>query len=88
MANMDKCAHVSDASGSKHAIDPSVQAEAARVGAELVSDHFDYVWGVAKALQGELGEGFSELPMEHPSYDPGLDQVFAPDPPSMVVGSP
>ena len=66
-------------------IDDAVHAEAARVAAVLVSDHFDYVWGVAKALQGELSEGFVDVPPEHPSYDAGLEQVFAPDPPAVPV---
>ena len=59
-----------------------------RVGAVLVDQHFDYIWGVAKALQGELTEGFVDVPPEHPSYDdPGLEQVFAPVPPSVAVQS-
>lgn len=64
-----------------------VQAEVARVSAVLVTDHFDYVWSVAKALQGELSDGFVDVPPAHPSYDPGLEQVFAPDPPRVVVRS-
>ena len=66
-------------------IDEAVVAEVARVAAVLINDHFDYVWGVAKALQGELNAGFVNVPPEHPSYDPGLEQVFAPDPPSVAV---
>jgi hypothetical protein len=53
----------------------------------LVSDHFDYCWGVAKALQGELSEGFNDVSPEHPSYDAGLEQVFAPSPPAVAAHS-
>jgi hypothetical protein len=49
--------------------------------------HVDYVWGVAKALQGELGEGFLDVPPQHPSYDAGLEQVFEPAPPTRTVRS-
>ena len=68
-------------------IDEAVNAAVARVGAVLVSDHFDHVWGIAKALQGELSEGFVDVPREQPSYDPGLEQVFAPHPPTVAVRS-
>jgi hypothetical protein len=68
-------------------IEEAVQAKVARVGAVLVNDHFDYVWGIAKALQGELSEGFVDVPPQHPSYDVGLEQVFAPDPPAVSVRS-
>ena len=68
-------------------IDEAVNAEVARVAAVLINDDFDYVWGVAKALQGELNDGFVAVPAEHPSYDPGLEQVFAPDPPAVAVRS-
>ena len=69
-------------------IHEAVIAEAARVAAVLIDDYFDYVWGIAKTLQGELNEGFVDVPPEHPSYDAGLEQVFAPDPPSVVVLGP
>jgi hypothetical protein len=68
-------------------IDERLEAEAARVAAILIDQHYDYVWGVARALKGELGQGFVEIPPEHASYDPGLEQVFAPDPPRMAVRS-
>ena len=51
----------------------------------LIDAHFDYVGGVAKALQGELNEGFVDVPPEHPSYDLGREQVFAPDSPAVAV---
>ena len=68
-------------------IDEAVQAEVARVAAVLIEAHLDYVWGVAGALKGELSEGFVDVPPEHPSYDAGLEQVFAPAPPSVAVRS-
>lgn len=66
-------------------INEAAHEEVARVAAVLVSDHFDFVWGVAKALQGKLSEGFVDVPPEHPSYDAGLEQVFAPAPPAVAV---
>ena len=68
-------------------IDEDVNAEVARVAAMLINDHYDYVWRIASALKGELSEGFVNVPPEHPSYDPGLEQVFAPDPPPVAVHS-
>ena len=69
-------------------IDEAVVAEVARVTAVLIQHHFDYVWGIASALKGDLSEGFVDVPPEHPSYDAGLEQVFAPDPPSVAGGGP
>ena len=68
-------------------IDEAVNTEVARVAVLLINDHFDYVWGVAKVLQGERSGGFMDVPPEHPSYDAGLEQVFAPDPPAVAVRS-
>ena len=68
-------------------IDEAVHAEVARATAVLINAHYDYVWGIASALKGELSEGFVAVPPEHPSYDAGLEQVFAPDPPSIAVRS-
>ena len=62
-------------------IDQAVNAEVARVAAVLINTHYDYVGGFAKALQGQLSEGYVDVPPEHPSYDAGLEQAFAPAPP-------
>ena len=66
-------------------VEDGVQAKVARVGAELITHHFDYVWGVTNALKGHETEGFVEVPRDHPSYDPRLDQRFAPPPPALTV---
>ena len=66
-------------------VDEAADAEVAPVAALLIQNSFDYAWGVAKAVQGEPNEGFVDEPPEHPSYDAGLEQVFAPDPPSVAV---
>ena len=66
-------------------IEEAVHAEAARVAAVLIDKHYDYVWSIASALKGALSEGFADVRPEHPSYDAGLEQVFAPDPPSVAV---
>ena len=66
-------------------IDETVHTEVARVAAVLINSHYDYVWSIASALKGELPEGFVNVPPEHPSYDAGLEQVFAPDPPPVAV---
>ena len=65
----------------------AVHAEVARVAAVLINAHYDYVWGIASALKGELSEGFVDVPPEHPSYDAGLEQIFAPAPPAVAVHS-
>ena len=33
----------------------------------------------------EPNEGFVDVPPGHPSYDAGLEQIFAPDPPPVPV---
>ena len=66
-------------------IDEAVNAEVARVAAVLINSHYDYIWGIASALKGELSEGFLDVPPEHPTYDAGLEQVFAPHPPRVAV---
>ena len=66
-------------------LDGAVQAEVGRVSAVLVSDHLDYCWGVARALQGVLSEDFVDVPLEHPRHDADSEQQFAPAPPSVTV---
>ena len=68
-------------------IDDAVHAEVTRLAAVLVNHHFDYIWGIAMALQGKLSNGFVEVHPDHPSYDPRLEQVFAPAPPAVTVRS-
>ena len=69
-------------------VDEVVKVESARATAVLINDHFDYVCGAARALKGELSRGFVDVPPEHRSYDVGLEQVFAPDPPPVAVRGP
>ena len=37
--------------------------------------------------RSRASEDLIDVPPEHPSYDAGLEQVFAPDPPAVAVRS-
>jgi hypothetical protein len=63
-------------------LDVPVQLEIRRHTSELLAKELYYLRKAAVVLhEGRALNGFEPVPPSHPSYDPALEQVFAPLPP-------
>jgi len=73
---------------SNRPLEPKIEAEAIRIGGELRTNEPHYLERLRRFFAGEdLTPDYHPMPEDHPSYDPTLEQAFAPAPPAMVVRS-